>query len=280
MVGANVNADPIPEVRILPMANDIPSEFAGCETIADVQQNFFLADLPSREDGSYWYRKNGLRAKTGAKILFQCQSKIIASATFIGSDPFDQAIDGYEGSLQFEPTSIKVFDPVGEDVIREIWPEMKKFSHVRWELDAARYAVFESRLTGVIPWEETPSTEMVSDLDKAPDRVHASTYRILRDTEVARRVKSLHNFKCQICGHSILLPSGEGYAEAHHVRPLGRPHDGPDVTNNVICVCPNHHAELDYGAIPIVYADLRIVAGHSINKEHVDYHNNVHGFTK
>ena len=33
-----------------------------------------------------------------------------------------------------------------------------------------------------------------------------------------------------------------------HIKDLGRPHNGPDTEENVLCLCPNHHALFDrYG---------------------------------
>lgn len=108
-----------------------------------------------------------------------------------------------------------------------------------------------------------------------PGRVETTTYRILRDTELARQVKLLHKFRCQICGHTIVLPDGRYYAEAHHIRPLGTPHNGPDVIGNILCLCPNHHAELDYGVTTIELSTVRRTNEHSIDPSYVKYHNQV-----
>jgi hypothetical protein len=106
-----------------------------------------------------------------------------------------------------------------------------------------------------------------------PDRVATTTYRILRDTELARRIKALHRHKCQICGIRIAIRGGY-YAEAHHIQPLGAPHDGPDVPGNILCVCPNHHAMLDLGAIALELCKLRVVDWHRVEQHYADYHNN------
>jgi HNH endonuclease len=119
-----------------------------------------------------------------------------------------------------------------------------------------------------------PFTPIATDIDgSVPGRVATTIYRILRDTELARRVKSLHNFRCQLCGGTMTLPDGVRYAEAHHIRPLGQPHDGPDTLENILCLCPNHHAALDYRAMPIDLAKLTIVDGHRLAPEHIDYYN-------
>ena len=118
-----------------------------------------------------------------------------------------------------------------------------------------------------------PPTQKSADLDDPPGRIATMTYRILRDTERAREVKRMHAHECQICGETIELPDGGRYAEAHHVRPLGSGHDGPDEIGNILCLCPNHHAMLDLGAVPIAIAELRSADGHAINPRFVEYHN-------
>jgi putative restriction endonuclease len=42
---------------------------------------------------------------------------------------------------------------------------------------------------------------------------------------------------------------GRKYAEGAHVRPLGRPHLGADHLENLLCLCPNHHTQLDIGGL-------------------------------
>lgn len=123
-------------------------------------------------------------------------------------------------------------------------------------------------LSGLIP--EAP---LAFDLPEPVRRKPTTIYRILRDTEIARKVKALHQYACQLCGHSILLPDGTKYAEAHHIRPLGDPHGGPDIPENIVCLCPNHHAELDYGARDLKLSELQAVKGHVIGPQFIDYHN-------
>ena len=106
-----------------------------------------------------------------------------------------------------------------------------------------------------------------------PGRAATTVNRVLRDTDLARRVKLLHGYKCQICGHRIELPNGTLYAEAHHIQPLGKDHNGHDVIGNILCVCPNHHAELDFGARPLKTSELAIADGHKVERRYVDYHN-------
>lgn len=125
------------------------------------------------------------------------------------------------------------------------------------------------------PGGHPPSLPEASDLAEPPPRQEFTTSRVVRDTALAQRVKAMHGYRCQVCGEAIELPDGTLYAEGHHIRPLGRPHDGPDVEGNILCVCPNHHAELDFAARPINPSELRTAEGHAVGPEYVRYHNEV-----
>ena len=122
--------------------------------------------------------------------------------------------------------------------------------------------------------ESEPLAEEFEGVEK-PGRVLTKTYRILRDTRVAQSVKALHSFACQVCGITIKLQDGSFYAEAHHIRPLGGKHKGPDKPSNILCVCPNHHVQMDYRMIKITMRNLRRVPGHLIDGDHIAYHNDL-----
>ncbi|SDY65675.1 HNH endonuclease [Citreimonas salinaria] len=113
----------------------------------------------------------------------------------------------------------------------------------------------------------------VPDGHATPEAREIATLRIIRDTRMTRKVKALHRNKCQICGSSIKLPDGSSYTEAHHIIPIGAPHHGPDQASNIIIVCPNHHAELDYGCIAIPAKGLSLAPGHTISVASIAYHN-------
>ena len=122
---------------------------------------------------------------------------------------------------------------------------------------------------------KSPDTPIASDFaDIGPaQRAIVKSYRILRDTAVARDVKIMHSYMCQICDDRIEIGSGKYYAEVHHIKPLGIPHNGPDIRGNVICVCPNHHVQLDYGVIPLNKELIKTTEGHEILDEYIEYHN-------
>jgi predicted restriction endonuclease len=91
---------------------------------------------------------------------------------------------------------------------------------------------------------------------------------------LARKIKTFYHNKCQLCGDSIKINDNALYSEAHHIRPLGSPHNGPDDADNIIVLCPNHHVMLDYGAVQIDLTKITIKNGHHINEKYVEYHNN------
>ena len=111
-----------------------------------------------------------------------------------------------------------------------------------------------------------------------PGRHLVQTYRILRDTALARWLKVLHQFECQMCGSTIQLRDGSRYAEAHHVRPLGVPHSGPDTADNILVLCPNHHAMCDLLAVRLSRGQLRVAGDHRVAEIHLEYHNRIAGF--
>jgi 5-methylcytosine-specific restriction enzyme A len=120
---------------------------------------------------------------------------------------------------------------------------------------------------------ETPIANDTPEGNRETVRVLSQSYRIIRDTTVSRWVKYVHGYKCQLCGDTIQLHNDQFYAEAHHVQPLGKRHEGPDVVENVICVCPKHHVLLDYGIIPLDKSRLDKVPGHNVSDAYIAYHN-------
>ena len=113
--------------------------------------------------------------------------------------------------------------------------------------------------------------DIASDYDPPP-RDPATIHRIRRDTRIVAHLKQQYEYRCQICGHRVELKDGY-YCEAHHLRPLGQPHNGPDVPENIIIVCPNHHVQLDYGALKLNLNEL-LHLEHALGQSFIDYHNN------
>ena len=109
--------------------------------------------------------------------------------------------------------------------------------------------------------------------DGLPERIKQTTYRLVRDTAISREIKRLYEFRCQVCGVRLATEPGAFYAEAHHIQPLGGEYKGPDVRENILCLCPNHHALFDYFAIHLDPAKLRLNK-HPLGQTFIAYHNN------
>ena len=166
------------------------------------------------------------------------------------------------------------YEKTAFQIIQEHCPSYKKYrGATRFEKIGNTF-----RLTGtlakivrrpkVAPEKHTPRAFDIEE-PAQPERVLQETYRILRDTSLARAIKESNQYRCQICGQTLKLSDGSPYAEAHHIIPLGKPHNGPDVRGNIICVCPNDHVLLDYGAIKL---DEGCLGG--VGKDFIAYHNN------
>jgi putative restriction endonuclease len=177
------------------------------------------------------------------------------------------------------------------------WAELGKAGHRVWRFRLELLAETESTAeTAEAPAAKVSAgPKAQADLFGAPDsgllaaaeptagygpapRREATTQRIVRDTAVTRRVKALHEHRCQVCGTQLRGAAGP-YAEAAHIRPLGAPHHGPDVLENVLCLCPNHHVLFDLGSFGVaddghllgIEGVLRLHKKHAINPAFLAY---------
>jgi hypothetical protein len=61
----------------------------------------------------------------------------------------------------------------------------------------------------------------------------------LRNEWLAESLRSYYANRCQVCGHDFEPRYGTGFSEAHHIQYLSE--GGPDVSGNIVVLCPNHH---------------------------------------
>ena len=153
--------------------------------------------------------------------------------------------------------------------------------------DLARWGTIVSnrrnywRLASPNPPPITEFVEPPSDIEAPPDRIETHVQRIVRDTNAAKSLKALYDYKCQVCGLRIEPASGSYYIEVHHVRPLGGGHSGLDNHKNMLVLCPNHHAMFDFGIPQFIAADrimigetsLALTCKHSLAADVIAYHN-------
>jgi len=131
----------------------------------------------------------------------------------------------------------------------------------------------QSNFRGLFPNISAAPAPIANDVpDALPERVKQTIHRFVRDTKTSLHIKRLYEFRCQICDVRLEIESGVFYAEGHHIQPLGREHNGPDVAKNILCLCPNHHALFDYFAVPLDPAKL-CLSKHALGQSFVDYHN-------
>ena len=146
---------------------------------------------------------------------------------------------------------------------------------------APRDAIIRTRLT------KSESIDLVSP----PSRISVTVKRIIRDSKLSEDLKMTYDHRCQVCNQSIWVPGKGRYAEGHHIVPLGGSHNGNDQQENMLCLCPNHHAEMDYGVFYIDSNDLTIVhydvtnpyhgiklsvlESHNLSKTSLNYHRDV-----
>ena len=90
-----------------------------------------------------------------------------------------------------------------------------------------------------------------------------------------------------MCDAFLPSPSGP-IAIGAHIQGLGRPHNGPDIIENMLCLCPNHHDQFDNFSYYIDPVNLEIVGlddfkgkkinndkRHKINDEFLQYHKEI-----
>jgi len=139
-----------------------------------------------------------------------------------------------------------------------------------------------SSLANLIPSDDVVADDtMLTGDNGLTTRIPTTLLRIVRDNKLSRKIKRLYNYTCQVCGIRIDL-NGVGYAEAAHIKPLGRPHNGSDDPGNLLCLCPNHHVMFDKKCFTInpdfslvgINGKLHIHKSHNINKENILYHFN------
>ena len=102
-----------------------------------------------------------------------------------------------------------------------------------------------------------------------------------RSSKVRELVKKVNGYRCQFCSAKLETPNGP-YAEGAHIQPIGRPHNGPDTTQNMLCLCPNCHVLFDSGAVTVdengwvLGLDKKVKlaqsAGHEISEKCLEYH--------
>lgn len=187
-----------------------------------------------------------------------------------------RVIRGYQHKSDFSPTSGYTY--AGLYSVVDAWEEKGKSGYKICRFRLVYSGKSKSR---------KPAEEIELDYRKREQqRKEGTVLRIIRDTKISQDIKKLYGFECQVCGLAIKTKSGN-YAEGAHIRPLGKPHEGDDSSDNILCLCPNHHVMFDKGSFSIQdnlnligeeHGTLRVNPKHHINTANLEYHRKAHGY--
>lgn len=178
-------------VRVLPMSSKDPDFNLGPgrpKSAEQAQRDFFLHDLPTKKrPGEYLFPSHALNAEPGTMVLFQYRGRIIASAILQDIKRFDEPIkdkgEFYCGAFYFDVHSIRVFDPVDSDRMKEIWPqEFKRFCQAPLDLDPKRYPLFAQGLAGVVLARDGDTGTLNDELAPVKVRPPADSFEVPTST--------------------------------------------------------------------------------------------------
>jgi predicted restriction endonuclease len=163
----------------------------------------------------------------------------------------------------------------------KFWICQFRMEKAKPELDVIATPLVEAELSGE-PAHGTPPPGALT-----PAQRTVVVQRRVRITALAKDVKRIHEDKCQMCGQQLVV-GDRTYSEGAHIKALGGPHDGPDMVDNILCLCPNCHVQFDLGAV-LIQDDFKILRNgvadgelrrhpdHQINLDYVAHHRQAHG---
>jgi putative restriction endonuclease len=154
-----------------------------------------------------------------------------------------RVIRGSGGDSKFSPSSGFRYDGLFE--IRDHWftPSEDGPLVIQFEL----IAVDHRAQSTVITSDGSPTSPPGNLI---PDRREKFYRSLVRDQSNVDWIKNLYDNTCQVCRIKLMTDAG-AISIAAHIQGLGKPHNGPDVIENMLCLCHNCHAIFDSGAFYI-----------------------------
>jgi len=164
--------------QILPL----DKEMFDNQDIETLQQEFFEDDLIESADEygcsylAFEIQELPLHEDEVVYLLFQYDSKIVASGLLIDVDAFDEPDeDGFTGVYVFISSAIATFEPVELAEFQTIFPETKSFSDEPQEFDGTKLDAFvklvRPRLRNLEPEEFTPEEWIREQLEAMAEEV-------------------------------------------------------------------------------------------------------------
>ena len=154
-----------------------------------------------------------------------------------------RVIRGSGGDPKFSPAIGYRYDGLFE--IRNHWftPSEDGPLVVQFELVAIEY--------GVESIAFSPNSALISPSGNAtPERRERFSRSLVRNQANVDWIKNLYDNSCQVCRIQLMTDAG-AISIGAHIQGLGKPHNGPDVVENMLCLCHNCHAIFDSGAFYI-----------------------------
>ena len=240
----------IEEIRILPMSQE---EFDYID-IEELQETYFMGDLVNEQDGTYYYRKVGIKTEKNVLFLFQYNNHIIASAVLSDTVKYDAPIDGeYYGAWKFDKDTIQVFRPITLNEIQAIDNNVQGFSQVKRIIDMS----YLEKIMKLIEEKKRPDIpEEISLMDSqglkegAKKQILVNAYErnaIARNQCITHyKIKDSGKVKCQVCSFCFEDFYGEEFKDKihiHHIKALAEIDDEYEVdpVKDLIPICPNCH---------------------------------------
>lgn len=162
-------------------------------------------------------------------------------------------------------STIDLAERIVTDEIKEIsksgklQSELKKLLDIYQFITGTEYSI--SMDSDLIEQEElreiyskTDKQELINELLKLkstdPVSIEIKHKSFKRDNKTIAQLKILRDFKCQICGTKIPIKNSKYYIEAAHIIP--KCEKGPELPENILILCPNHHKEFDFSDTKII----------------------------
>lgn len=128
-----------------------------------------------------------------------------------------------------------------------VWKDRALYEKYRNELDILNDQEQEE-LSNIVQDDRDKMIEELKNLKATdPKYITVQTKQYLRDNKTVVQLKKIHDYRCQMCGIRIPKADGTFYIEAAHI--TAKKDKGPELPNNLLILCPNHHKEFDLGEL-------------------------------
>lgn len=274
-----------PDLFLIPVSDDWLSQYRS--TVVEPVSESFAADTPSAVapalPARIWGATEGPQTERyfesmspGDWLLFYHDGGFIGGGrvgrtledpsvgAWLWNDPSSRYLFTFTAYRDWGPAIDRIWDALGYDG----QPRVQGFMRVKPDRVAALRSdgtSLEDVLYGPVgasAADADPTTDISQQRltdDVFPSRQTTLRDRLLRDRAIVNSLKQQYDHTCQVCGHRLYQASDTGYSEVHHLKPLGTPHNGPDVPENMLVVCPNHHADFDNGMLAVRPGEYTIV---------------------